>query len=386
MKNYYLETNETIFCVGCRACVINCPTEALKMNTDNKGFEYPILDSTLCIECGECITVCPCEEKEKGYDPRELFAVQHRDEEVLQRSQSGGVFTLLSDIVLERKGACYGAIIDNDFQVKYARATTKEERNKMCESKYVQAIIEEHIFSQISKDLTNEKLVLFSGPPCYTYMAQKIWGNFKNFICIDFICHGVPSPKVWGDYIDLRIKELGNVKRVKFRNQEYLGKGWHSESLFTDKGEEYISNMYSGIFYSHLAHRDCCSSCHFAKEHRYSDLTMGGFLDDNPLNHKEKYGVSMLFVNSEKGKWIFDEALEKAKIEKCDKNKKYRNQPCLYTSINKEDKSQCFWEDYSKYSLDKLIKSYIGKETIEKYHIELERNSQDIFELIKVEG
>ncbi len=46
-------------CCGCSACYAICPREAIRMVSDEEGFEYPRIDETKCIRCYKCIQVCP---------------------------------------------------------------------------------------------------------------------------------------------------------------------------------------------------------------------------------------------------------------------------------------------------------------------------------------
>lgn len=46
-------------CCGCTACYAVCPIDAIKMEEDEEGFEYPIIDENKCIRCYRCIEVCP---------------------------------------------------------------------------------------------------------------------------------------------------------------------------------------------------------------------------------------------------------------------------------------------------------------------------------------
>lgn len=46
-------------CCGCTACYAICPKEAITMQPDEEGFEYPIIDECECISCYRCINVCP---------------------------------------------------------------------------------------------------------------------------------------------------------------------------------------------------------------------------------------------------------------------------------------------------------------------------------------
>lgn len=362
-------------CVGCGICSNVCKRNAIAFQKIN-AFSYPAIKEELCSNCGACLKKCPCSDGCQGKIISELYAVQHNSKDILKRSQSGGVFTLLSDFVIENGGTVYGAILDIGLNVVYSRASNSKERDLMCTSKYVQALIPSEIYDLVLKDLKEGRLVLFSGTPCYVHMAKKRWGNYENLITLDFICHGVPSHDLWKSYLSYQKKRLGKIRYFKFRNQFFLNRGWHSESLFLEDGSEFVSNCFASLFYSHLGHRKSCFECRFASEIRFSDFTMGGFLDPHSLNtNKEKFGVSMLFVNTEKGLAVFNSVKKNCKYEKCEISKNYKNQPCLYHPVTKPDNYEEFWKDYKVLSFDKLLSKYVSDEIIKRYHLSLPNES-----------
>ena len=44
-------------CLGCGACVDQCPVGAISIGDDGKA----VIDPDICIECGACAGVCPVE-------------------------------------------------------------------------------------------------------------------------------------------------------------------------------------------------------------------------------------------------------------------------------------------------------------------------------------
>lgn len=50
-------------CCGCTACASICPKEAISMQEDEDGFEYPEIDILKCVECQMCMKVCPFKHK-----------------------------------------------------------------------------------------------------------------------------------------------------------------------------------------------------------------------------------------------------------------------------------------------------------------------------------
>lgn len=45
-------------CCGCSACRFACPQDAIAMEPDEEGFDYPVVDVSACIGCSRCMDVC----------------------------------------------------------------------------------------------------------------------------------------------------------------------------------------------------------------------------------------------------------------------------------------------------------------------------------------
>lgn len=43
-------------CVGCTACIDQCPVSALEMKNDKA-----VVDEGACVDCGACVGACPSE-------------------------------------------------------------------------------------------------------------------------------------------------------------------------------------------------------------------------------------------------------------------------------------------------------------------------------------
>lgn len=79
------------------------------------------------------------------------------------------------------------------------------------------------------------------------------------------------------------------------------------------------------IFYKHISFRHSCGVCHFCNTTRPSDITIADFWGwektDKEIN-KDNKGVSLIFVNTEKGRRLFeavknDMNIIPAKLENC---------------------------------------------------------------------
>lgn len=302
-------------CCGCTACHAVCPHDAIVMKEDSLGFRYPETDMTRCTECGLCEKVCdfivekPAEEHDEALVVR---AVRHKDSESLLKSQSGGAFTALSDVVLKNGGVIYGAAFNTDFTVSHARACTPEERNAFRGSKYVQSDMGD-VFRNVRKDLKAGLQVLFTGTPCQCAgLKSYIPDSLQNgLVLMDFVCHGVPSPAVWSDYIEYVAKGR-KMTVADFRDKSVNGWKVHKESFVFEGGKKECRETYKVLFYKNIMLRPSCASCPYDIYHRESDVTVADFwgIGERIPEWDTDEGTSMLLCNSSKGKSIWTAAMD----------------------------------------------------------------------------
>ena len=217
-------------CCGCYACYNICPKECITMESDNEGFWYPKIDKDKCINCNLCEKVCPIINKPNSslYE-KKSYAVFNKNEKIRLESSSGGIFSLLAEYVINNHGNVYGAVFDEDFNVKHVKINILQDINLLRGSKYVQSRIND-IFKSIKFDLKNNKIVLFTGTPCQIAGLQSfLQKKYDNLILMDIVCHGVPSPLVWQQYInELKQNYKQNIKSIYFRDKST---GWKTYSV-----------------------------------------------------------------------------------------------------------------------------------------------------------
>lgn len=223
-------------CCGCTSCASICAHDAITMQPDDLGFLYPIVDNTKCVECGLCEKVCTFND---DYDislnlsQPDAYAARHKNMDEVETSRSGAAFIAISDWIIAHNGVVYGVGYADHFRVVHKRALTKKERDEFKGSKYVQSDLT-GIFRQIKKDLEEGRIVLFSGTPCQTsglnsYISKKLR---ENLYLVDIVCHGVPSPYMWRDYIAYLEKKQGDeICQVNFRNKQKFGWNAHRETF-----------------------------------------------------------------------------------------------------------------------------------------------------------
>lgn len=353
-------------CCGCTACASICNHEAIHMQVDEMGFKYPVVDIAKCVECGLCEKVCAFHEHydtTSNFQEPFVYAVRHKNNKEIKTSRSGAMFTALSDFIFERKGIVYGVGFADHFRVVHKRITNREDCKDLKGSKYVQSDLTD-IFRSVKKDLVDGFLVLFSGTPCQTsglhsFLGKKEWENL--YLC-DIVCHGVPSPKVWADYLKyVETKENRLIEKVNFRDKE---RGWkaHFESFVFQGGKKIITRTFTDLFYKHLILRPSCSSCKFTNTRRPSDITIADFWGWEkavPGFNDDDLGCSLVFVNTPKGDQLFKHILPE--IHAIQTDLAHCMQPNLEHPSVFSPKYDSFWKDYQRKGFDFVVKKYGDK-------------------------
>ncbi len=230
------------------------------MGTDEEGFYYPMLDEGKCVQCGSCEVACPVSIENWHPKNKSFYIMQHKDKDVLVKSQTAGFFTAISDVILQEGGSVYGTILDDTFTAVEARATTAEERDAMCRSKYVQSKFPKEIWQALETDVKSGKPVLFAGTPCQAGAVWANYGEYDNLIVTEFLCHGVPTPKLWKDYL---ASYKQPIEKAVFRPNLQYNRLNHAEVITTIDGCEHISTDYAYFFIKGGVLRPSCYSCQF---------------------------------------------------------------------------------------------------------------------------
>lgn len=315
-------------CCGCTACASICTHEAITMKPDALGFLYPVVDKEKCVDCGLCEKVCAFNDHydtSLNLDKPIAYGARHKNMDEVETSRSGAAFIAISDFILEQGGVVYGAGYTDHFRVVHKRAITKEERDEFKGSKYVQSDMT-GVFRQVKKDLRDGLTVLFSGTPCQTSGLNSYVGKRlrENLFLVDIVCHGVPSPYMWRDYIAYLEKKQGSpIVWVNFRDKQKYGWAAHHETFKFKNGGGKMS--FTFLFYKHIMFRKSCGKCYFANTKRPSDITIAdfwGWRKSHPNFGDDDKGVSLVLCNTEKGKQLFEKIKDRmdvfpAEIENC---------------------------------------------------------------------
>ena len=304
-------------CCGCWACANICPKRCITMKEDGEGFLYPDIDKGVCINCGLCEKVCPIIHAEKSDNPHEQsgYLLQHKNERIRKESTSGGAFTAIATWVLRQGGIVFGAgYRKGTFIVEHQAVESEEELHIFRNSKYVQSRVGNDTYKRVQEELKADRWVCFSGTPCQIEGLRRFFRGklYTNLVCVDLVCHGIPSPRILNLYIQAQQTAIGGkFTNVLFRDKHY---GYHYSS-FSIYNEDKTKNYHKGVdtnpylraFFANLSDRPSCYDCRFKKRYRHSDLTIWDcFPIEQFTKDMDGKGTTRVLVQSPKGQMIMD--------------------------------------------------------------------------------
>ena len=358
-------------CTGCSACESACPVNSISMQLGSDGFYYPSVDSTTCISCNKCEDVCPALTVfENAENPETVYGAISGDESVKKASSSGGVFHSLAECVIDNRGVVCGAAFDEGFSLKHVLCDDINELYKLQKSKYLQSDMS-GIYDDIESLLNGGKLVLFVGTPCqcnalYLYLGKP----YVNLFIVDFICHGIPSPAVFKKFLNSVSKDK-EVINVDFRDKS---SGWKCYNFCvkysdgTHLKEPYYNNSYMKLFLSDNILRNSCFSCNAKFPNKYSDITLGDLWGAENFDvNDDDSGVSCVFINSEKGKALFDKIKNNVECFELDFDEVVKYNPSAVSSVQiPKYREKCINDILSDddVDFDKIIKKYIDNKNL----------------------
>jgi len=351
-------------CTGCHACLNICPRQCIIMESDSEGFCYPKVDMTICVDCGLCNQICPILQKEQIENEPQGYACYNKDELIRMESSSGGVFNLIAEQVIDNNGVVFGARFEEDFSVVHSYVETKEKLPELRGSKYVQSKIE-YTYSKVKYFLEQDRLVLFTGTSCQiSGLKAFLQKDEDNLFCVDVVCHGVPSPKVWQKYVAYMEEQVGSVTRkISFRSKN---QGWkrYCVSFQFKNGTEYLQthqrDIYMQAFLRNICLRPSCHACNFKTLHRKSDITLADFWGIQKVlpDMDDDKGTSLVFVNSIRGEEMFDRIKELIIFREVDIHKAVSYNSSAIKSDRQNPNRDKFFKDIDKLPFDKLFKRY----------------------------
>ncbi len=339
-------------CCGCESCRQVCPKDCIRMVQDVQGFYYPQVNTEQCIDCHLCEKSCPVLQRQES-EVISCYAAKNKSDEVRSKSSSGGIFTSFAQQIINEGGVVFGARFDKQWNVEHYFTETIDGLDAFQGSKYVQSRIGDS-FKYVKAFLKAGRKVLFCGTPCQVSgLRLYLKRQYENLICIEVACHGVPSPKVWKDYVS----ELGRdgLTAISFRDKSVTG--WRkyvyrfSYENRDDKVFYFGNNVYSDGFLYNFIIRPSCFQCSSKLKNSRADILIGDYwgVENYHPELDDDMGTSAVIAITNKGKVLIEEI--NLEIQNTSLQNVVNKNPSIVDSIQCPKNYLRFRKNYSKSGL-----------------------------------
>ena len=355
-----IEVKDKKDCCGCWACENACPKSCISMVEDHEGFRYPHVDKNVCIDCGLCEKVCPIINVEADSPkPQRAYLLQHKDENILAESTSGGAFTSIATYVIEQGGVVFGAAYNEVFEVVHTYTDNVDGLKMFRNSKYVQSYMGA-AYRDVQRFLKQGRMVCFSGTPCQLEgLLRFLRRPYDNLLTVDLVCHAITSPKVFSMYVDQKKKETkGEIENIMFRDKKPYGYKYSTMSVYSGGKQVYREGVETDVmlrsFFTHINVRPSCYDCKFKKRYRMTDLTIWDCFDVYKFSKEldNDKGVTRILAHNDKGNLLMNALKDKAIIVEIDANEAIEGVKELVHSVKMNSRRQTFFNE--------CVKSCIG--------------------------
>lgn len=306
-------------CCGCNACGDVCPKGAIRFETDDEEFLYPVIDKSLCINCGLCDKVCPQTNVEKlrqELKEPECWAAAHRNNYIRFDSTSGGAFSAFANVIYGEHGFVGGALYNEEKLLVQFISDNPQDLERLRSSKYSQSNAQ-GFYKAVKEAVLTGRPVLVCGTPCQMVALRAFLGkDYSNLFIIDFICRGLNSPLPGRAFIKWQEEREGSpVVYGKSKNKEL---GWHKLTLkIVHKNGKitYWTRDNSPMTHCYLKTnafcRPSCYECKVKGTPRFADVSVADCwgaekLFKGPL--AQDIGTSLIMLNNAKGRQLFEKA------------------------------------------------------------------------------
>lgn len=317
-------------CCGCESCAQKCPKKCISMIEDEQGFLYPSINQEMCIDCGLCEKVCPVINQKSEKQPTKVYGCKNKNLEVRLNSSSGGFFSAFASDFIKHGGVVFGVSFNDKWEAVFCYAEKTDDLAKFRGSKYTQAYVR-NAYKEVEAFLKAGRKVLFSGTSCQIAGLKRfLCKEYDNLFTIDFICHGVPSQKLFREYVTEEINRIAKgtiegksstlsfqdiislIKDIKFREK---GIGWKKFRFVltfampmgegkksTVLSSPFADTSYGKFFLSNFSLRPSCYSCPAKAGKCRSDLTMADFwgVQDFYPDFDDDMGITLVIINNER--------------------------------------------------------------------------------------
>ena len=280
------------------------------------------------------------------------YAAIYKNNEIRMQSSSGGVFSLLA----QQFEVVYGVAMTPDcYGAEMIRV--EGDLSPLRGSKYLQAKVGD-AFRRVKEDLMAGKKVLFSGTGCQINGLHMFLGeDYDKLYCVDVICHGVPSPRLWREYAKHQEVKYGKLESVNFRCKDDGSKdfGMKLNQVYISKDKDSFMRM----FLRDYSLRPSCYECH-AKYYKTADLTIADFwgIENVAPEMNDGKGTSLIITRTEKGQSLFDSVKDELRWLEVSYEDAVNGNPSEYSSVGRPELRDSFFKDLKEMSFEGMEKKY----------------------------
>ena len=301
------------------------------------------------------------------------YACWNIKEEERRYSSSGGIYVLLAKEIIKNNGVIFAVCYDEKFEAVHMQIELEEDLFQSMGSKYMPSKLND-TFISVKRILLQGRQVMFVGTPCQCAGLKKYIGEKDdNLICIDMVCHGVPSRSVWRNYL----QNLDKNKLLEYLNMRDKSSGWSRyqyswKMKYKDDTEKVIlqENIpFMKGFTMDFYLRPSCYECQFKGINRSADITLGDFwgawemqpeMDDNK-------GTSLILIHSRKGERLIEKISSNLKIQEVDIEAAVKYNPSIIKSPLKSPQRRIFFQKMkSEDNIEKIITEITKQKLIDR--------------------
>lgn len=295
-------------CFGCGICALACNKNIIELKLNENGFYEPIItDISKCTQCKECINVCSFSNNAilpSNLQNLKAYAAWSKNNEIRNKCSSGGVAYELSITAINSGYKVCGVRYNVEKgRAEHYIANNIEELKDTIGSKYLQSFTL-HGFKNINKK--DKYLVI--GTPCQMASFRRFIQRRKlekNFILIDFFCHGVPSYLLWKQYAKFKELDKNEILNIQWRDKR---DGWHDSYgiriEYKNKNTSFSKLSQGDSFFKLFLSNSCLNKCCYQKcNYKYNsskaDIRIGDLWGETFIN--EEKGISAVIAFTETG-------------------------------------------------------------------------------------
>lgn len=376
-------------CTGCGLCSGVCPYQVIDMKLNDEGFYYPITDDKKCMDCGLCEKACPVKKQIPKKEQGVAYAAWIKQDKERKYSTSGGIFTALYEKILSYGGCVFGAAFDEKLILSHICAEDEDDCRRMRGSKYIQSNASSS-YRLVKQKLSEGRWVLYSGTPCQIDALNSYVGENDRLITCEVLCHGVGSN---GYFYDLLKNSARRRKKeicdVRFREKS---KGWEDSQFVIsyEDGKKERSPSYFSLFgypfSRQIITRLSCLECAYSNSHRVADITLGDYSgrDKQQYSARErKKGISLLVINTEKGRELINSISAQLILEKKSLDELATYVPAMQPKHTESELHERFFLLYREGGLEAVLDRFATPPKKEVFYFQHRRAIQGIYRVMK---